>query len=58
MWKDPIIEELHQIREEIARQNNFDLDTLISSLQEREKQHKNRVVSLEKAPSASRIHPK
>lgn len=57
MWKDPIVEELHQIREEIARQYNFDLDTLISSLQEREKQHKNRVVSLEKPPSASRIHP-
>jgi len=56
MWKDPIVEELHRVREEIARQNNFDLDTLISALQEQEKQHKDRVVSLEKSPSGSDAH--
>ena len=53
MWKDPIVEELHRIREEIARQNNFDLDSLFRALQEQEKQNKDRVVSLEKDTSAS-----
>ena len=57
MWKDPIVEELHLIREEIARENDFDLDTIISVLQEQEKQHKDRIVSLEKASKAHRIHP-
>jgi hypothetical protein len=47
MWKDPIVEEIHKIREEIAKENNYDLDTLIRSLQEREKQHKERTVSRE-----------
>ena len=56
MWKDPIVEELHRVREEIASQNNFDLDTLVNALQEQEKQHEDRVVSLEKAPSGFDTH--
>lgn len=48
MWKDPIVEEIHRIREDIAKENNYDLDMLFRSLQERERQHKERVVSRER----------
>jgi hypothetical protein len=37
MWKDPIVEELHEIREQIARQHGNDLHALVKYFQEREK---------------------
>ena len=48
MWKDPIVEEIHKIREEIAKENNYDLHTLIQSLRERQKQYEGRVISRER----------
>ena len=47
MWKDPIVEEIHKIREEIAKEHNYDLHTLIQSLRERQKQYEGRIVSRE-----------
>jgi hypothetical protein len=32
MWKDPIIEELQQIREEYAKQFNYDLRAIFADL--------------------------
>lgn len=45
MWKDPIVEELHTIREEIAKEHDYDLHKLVQSLRERQKQYKGRIVS-------------
>ncbi len=32
MWTDPIVDELHRIREERAARFNFDLDTIVADL--------------------------
>jgi len=36
MWKDPIIEELHQIRQEYAKQFNYDWQTMLEDLKVQE----------------------
>ena len=38
MWEDPIIEELHHIREEHAAQFNYNLDAIFQDLKQKEKQ--------------------
>ena len=48
MFKDPIVEEIHMIREEIAKEHDYDLHKLIQSLQERQKRYKGRIVSRER----------
>ena len=45
MWKDPIVEEIHKIREEHAREHNFDLDAIFLSLKEEEKKDKEQACS-------------
>jgi hypothetical protein len=37
MWKDPIVEEIHLIREKIAKECNYDLKQIIRRLKKREK---------------------
>ena len=32
MWKDPVVEEIHKVREENAAKFNFDLDALFEDL--------------------------
>lgn len=46
MWRDPIIEELHQIRDEQAKKFNYDLRAIFNDLKEQEKRNAGRVVSL------------
>ncbi len=37
MWKDPIIEELHQIRQEYAKQFNYDWQAMLEDLKAQER---------------------
>ena len=63
MWKDPIVEEVRKIRQDIEEENGNDFDRIFSSAIEIQKQHKERVVSRSKQmtdeeevlPSLSRI---
>jgi hypothetical protein len=48
MWNDPIVEETRKLRDEYARQFKYDLRAILKDLQEKEKKHKERMVSLEK----------
>lgn len=49
MWKDPIVEEIHQIREQIAREHGNDLHAIVQHFQAKERetqrQTQRRVVS-------------
>jgi len=45
MWKDPIVEEIHLVRDKIAKECNYDLKQIMTQLRKREKEHRNRVVS-------------
>ena len=45
-WTDPIIDEVHKIREEIAREAGNDLRKLVERLKESQKRHGDRLVTL------------
>ncbi len=45
MWKDPIVEEIHEIREKMAKDVNYDVHQLIENMRRREKESKTKVVS-------------
>jgi hypothetical protein len=44
MWRDPIVGEIHAIREQIARDCDYDLRRIIQSLRTKEKHAPGRVV--------------
>jgi hypothetical protein len=44
MWKDPIVEEIHLIRDKIAKECNYDLKQIMKRLRRGEKQHAGRIV--------------
>jgi hypothetical protein len=46
MLKDPIIEEIHKIREEHAKKFNYNLSAIFSDLKEQEKKSGKKFVSL------------
>jgi DNA-binding protein H-NS len=46
MWKDEIVEEIHQIREAYAKSLNYDLDAIFADLRKKEAQSGREVVSL------------
>jgi len=45
MWKDPIVEEIHLVREKIAKECNYDLKKIMNRLRKKEKENRERVVS-------------
>jgi hypothetical protein len=45
VWKDPIVAEIHAVREQIARECDYDLDKIVERLRARERQHTGRLVS-------------
>jgi hypothetical protein len=52
MWKDPIVEEIHLIREQIAREHGNDLHAIVKYFQAREQLTERRVVTfLPKRPA-------
>jgi hypothetical protein len=46
MWKDEIVEEIHQIREAYAKSFNYDLDAIFEDLRKKEAQSGREVVKL------------
>ncbi len=36
MWKDEIVEEIHRIREQYAREHHFDVDEIYKDIKEKE----------------------
>jgi hypothetical protein len=47
MWKDPIVEEIHAVREQIARECNYDLGEIFARLRIRQKANAERLVHKE-----------
>lgn len=50
MWKDPIVEEIHAAREEIAHACNYDLQKILARLRQQEAEHPERLVRKEDLP--------
>jgi hypothetical protein len=50
MWKDEIVEEIHQIREAYAKSFNYDLDAIFEDLRKKEAESGREVVSLSRKP--------
>ena len=46
MWEDPIVEEIHKIREEHARKLNFDLQAIYNDVKAQEKKSERKIISL------------
>lgn len=47
MWEDPIVNETRAAREELAARFNHDMAALCRYLREKEREHADRVVTLE-----------
>ena len=57
MWKDPIVEEIRAIREQIAKDCSYDIRKIVKRLQRKEKAHRGRIVRKEDlAPRATVKH--
>lgn len=56
MQTDPIVDAVRRVRQEYAKQFDYDLHTIASDLRKREQQHSNRLVSFPPKP-ARRRHP-
>ena len=52
MATDPIVDEIHAIREEIARRHGYDLDAIVEALQKASAQSGRQVVTLPPRPVA------
>jgi hypothetical protein len=46
MWKDPVVEEVRAIRDEYARQFNYDIEAICRDLRDQENQSDREVVTL------------
>ena len=46
MWQDPIVAETRSLRDEYARQFNYDADAIFEDLMAKQAMHPERVVSL------------
>lgn len=45
MWKDPIVEEIHQVREKIAQEHDYDIYKLFEYYRGKETEHGGKVVT-------------
>jgi hypothetical protein len=45
MWKDPIVAETRDLRDEYARQFNYDIDAIFKDLMAKQAKHPERIVS-------------
>jgi hypothetical protein len=50
MWKDEIVEEIHQIREAYAKSFNYDLDAIFADLRKKQAESGREVVNLSRKP--------
>lgn len=53
MWEDPIVAEVHRIREQIAAEHNYDLNSFFADLQKRQEALGSRLVRVKKQPTQS-----
>ncbi len=44
MWKDPIVEDIHKIRKQIAKEYDYDLNRILNHLRKKEIENLDRVV--------------
>ena len=59
MWEDPIVKETRAAREELFARFNHNLAALCEYLREKEREHSDRVATLEsRRPDASEIQKK
>lgn len=54
MWRDPVVEEVRKLRDEYAKQFDYDLKRIFQDLQEQERQGDREVVSLKPRRSPAR----
>jgi hypothetical protein len=58
MWRDEILEEIHQIREEHAKSFNYDLKAMFADWQKRQAEDGRQVVTLPPKRRANKsLHP-
>lgn len=50
MWKDEIVEEIHQIRDRYAKSFNYDLNAIFEDLRKKEAESGREVVTLSRKP--------
>lgn len=50
MWRDPIVEEIRQLRQQYAAQFDHDLSAICRDLRERQKKSSRKVVTLPPRP--------
>lgn len=50
MWKDEIVEEIHQIREAYAKSFNYDLDAIFADLRKKQEESGREIVTLSRNP--------
>jgi len=56
MWKDPVVEEVREAREELARRAGYNFKIYINNLRENEKKSKTKVVSrIKQRPEAAEV---
>ena len=48
MWEDPIVAEVHRIREQLAAQFNYDIDAFFADLMKRQEALGDRLVRVKK----------
>lgn len=46
MYDDPIVQEIHQIREILCQKFHFDIQRIFADVKRREQQHRDRLVNL------------
>ena len=54
MWKDEIVEEIHQIREEYAKSFDYDLNAIFADLRKKEAASGRKVVTLSRKPGLTK----
>jgi hypothetical protein len=55
VWKDPIVEEVRKVREELFKQANYDLHTLFENLRKSQKERNAKMVSKKKKTACSKV---
>ena len=45
LWTDPIVDEVHKVREQLAREAGYDVRKLVARLRESQKEHGGQIVT-------------
>ncbi len=53
MWEDPIVEEIHRIREKLAAEHNFDVKEIFADLRKRQASLGRRLVPQKKTTEST-----